>query len=57
MKSVLSFKPPRVRIIDYFEVPATDMLSVARAQGLEGVVAKKRDGRYEIGKRSGSWAK
>ena len=33
------------------------MLSAARGQGLEGVVAKRRDSRYEIGKRSGSWAK
>jgi len=33
------------------------MLTAARAQGLEGVVAKRKDSRYEIGKRSGSWAK
>jgi bifunctional non-homologous end joining protein LigD len=57
MKSVLKLKSPRVRIVDHFEVPAADMLSAIRAQGLEGVVAKRRDSRYEIGKRSGSWAK
>jgi DNA ligase D-like protein (predicted ligase) len=57
MKSVLRFTSPRVRITDYFEVPAADMLNAIRAQGLEGVVAKRRDSRYEIGKRSGSWAK
>ena len=57
MKSVLSFKSPRVRIIDYFEVPAADMLSAIRAQGLEGIVAKRKDSRYEVGKRSGAWAK
>jgi bifunctional non-homologous end joining protein LigD len=57
MKSVLRFKSPRVRITDYFEVPAADMLNAIRAQGLEGVVAKRRDSRYEAGKRSGSWAK
>jgi len=33
------------------------MLSAARNQGLEGVVAKKKDSRYEVGKRSGSRAK
>ena len=33
------------------------MLSAIRAQGLEGVVAKRKDSRYEAGKRSGSWAK
>jgi hypothetical protein len=29
----------------------------ARAQGLEGIVAKRKDSRYEAGKRSGSWVK
>ena len=57
MKSVLKFKSPRVRITDYFEVPAADMLNAIRAQGLEGVVAKRRNSRYEAGKRGGSWAK
>jgi DNA ligase D-like protein (predicted ligase) len=57
MKSVLRIESPRVRITDYFEVPAADMLNAIRAQGLEGVVAKRRDSRYEVGKRSGSWAK
>jgi DNA ligase D-like protein (predicted ligase) len=57
MKFVLKFRSPRVRITDYFEVPAADMLSAIREQGLEGVVAKRRDSHYEVGKRSGSWAK
>jgi DNA ligase D-like protein (predicted ligase) len=57
MKSVLRFESPRVRITDYFEVPAADMLNAISAQGLEGVVAKRKDSRYEVGKRSGSWAK
>jgi bifunctional non-homologous end joining protein LigD len=57
MKSVLKLESSRIRIRDYFEASATDMLSAARAQGLEGVVAKRRDSRYEAGRRSGSWAK
>jgi len=57
MQSVLRFKSPRIRITDYFETSAADMLDAARGQGLEGVVAKRKDSRYEIGKRSGSWAK
>jgi bifunctional non-homologous end joining protein LigD len=57
MKSVLKLKSPRVRITDYFETSAADMLNAIRAQGLEGVVAKRKDSRYEAGKRSGSWAK
>ena len=57
MRSVLRFQSPRVRITDYFEVPAADMLNAIRVQGLEGVVAKRKDSRYEVGKRSGSWVK
>jgi ATP-dependent DNA ligase len=33
------------------------MLQSAQEQGLEGVVAKRRDSLYEAGKRSGAWAK
>jgi ATP-dependent DNA ligase len=36
---------------------AATMLQSAREQGLEGVVAKRCDSRYEAGKRSGAWAK
>jgi bifunctional non-homologous end joining protein LigD len=57
MKSVLKLESPRIRITDYFEASTEDMLSLASGQGLEGVVAKRKDGRYEVGKRSGSWAK
>jgi len=57
MKSVLNPKSRRVRITDYFETTAADMLNAIRAQGLEGVVGNKKDSRYEVGKRSGSWAK
>jgi len=57
MKSVLKLESPRIRITDYFETSAADMLNAIRAQGLEGVVAKRKDSRYESGKRSGSWAK
>ena len=57
MKSVLKLESPRIRITDYFEASPGDMLSAARSQGLEGVIAKRKDSRYEVGKRSGSWAK
>ena len=33
------------------------LLEATRAQGLEGVVAKRRDSRYESGRRSDSWVK
>ena len=46
-----------------WRVPATHLdhgmrlLEATRAQGLEGVIAKRRDSRYEPGKRNGAWLK
>ncbi len=33
------------------------MIAAVRQLGLKGVIGKRRDGRYEAGKRSGSWIK
>ena len=33
------------------------MLAAVKEQGLEGVVAKRKDSLYEAGKRSGAWVK
>jgi len=56
LKKIL--KPdPRTRILDQFEVSASDMVAAVRQQKLEGVIAKLRDSQYEAGKRSGAWIK
>ena len=34
-----------------------DLIPAVRVQGLEGLVAKRLDSRYEPGKRSGAWQK
>jgi DNA ligase D-like protein (predicted ligase) len=34
-----------------------DLIKSVNAQGLEGLIAKRRDGKYEPGARSGSWQK
>jgi ATP-dependent DNA ligase len=34
-----------------------DLIASVKAQGLEGLVAKRRDSRYEAGLRSGAWQK
>jgi bifunctional non-homologous end joining protein LigD len=41
----------------YDDVPAAQLLEVAKAHGLEGVVAKRRRSRYEPGRRSPAWVK
>lgn len=46
----------RVRLSDYFTTNGKEMLEAARALGLEGIVAKRRDSKYE-GRRSSDWLK
>ena len=46
-----------IRISEQFDISPDDIISVVREQGLEGVVAKRKDSRYEAGKRTGSWLK
>jgi len=45
-----------VRLSDLFPVGGKEMLEAARAHGLEGIVAKRRDSKYE-GRRSRDWIK
>jgi DNA ligase D-like protein (predicted ligase) len=57
LKSHLKFNSGRIRIAEQFEASTNDMLAAVRQQGLEGVIAKRKDSLYEPGKRTGSWVK
>jgi ATP-dependent DNA ligase len=57
LKSLIKVQSPRIRISEYFETSAEPMLQSAREEGLEGVIAKRKNSRYEPGKRSGAWSK
>jgi bifunctional non-homologous end joining protein LigD len=46
-----------VQLSETFSIPAQQMIAVAREHGLEGVVAKRPNSRYESGRRSGAWQK
>jgi DNA ligase D-like protein (predicted ligase) len=48
---------PGAHFSDSFHVTADQMVSAVRSQGLEGVVAKRRNSFYEPGRRSGAWVK
>jgi DNA ligase D-like protein (predicted ligase) len=48
---------PTARFSEGFAVTAKEMVSAVRSQGLEGIVAKRRDSHYEPGRRSGAWVK
>lgn len=47
----------RIVISEVFNVSAETMLAAVKAQGLEGVVAKRLDSLYESGMRTGAWVK
>src|SRR5262245_12729044 len=53
---VPTLKEP-VRYVGELKAPLRDLIHSARAQGLEGLVANRRDSRYEGGRRSGAWLK
>lgn len=55
--ATLKFESPKIVTAKHFEASAATMLESARAQKLEGVIAKRRDSRYEPGKRTGAWVK
>ena len=46
-----------VQLSETFSIPASRMLAIVKAHGLEGVVAKRVQSRYEPGRRSGAWVK
>src|SRR4051812_2084286 len=41
----------------YHRAEGAELLEATRVQGLEGIVAKRLDSRYEPGRRSGAWVK
>lgn len=46
-----------VRYSPVLEASLSDLIESVKAQGLEGLVAKRMDSRYEPGQRSGAWQK
>jgi bifunctional non-homologous end joining protein LigD len=46
-----------IRLSPQFRASVTDLISSVKAQGLEGLVAKRADSKYEPGRRSGAWQK
>jgi ATP-dependent DNA ligase len=54
---VLPLLADPVREAPRFDAALADLIAAVRAQGLEGVVAKRLDSIYEPGARSGAWRK
>ena len=53
----LKFKSPRIQFLDFLETSAANMVAAAKQQGLEGVIAKRKDSLYQPGRRTGAWVK
>jgi DNA ligase D-like protein (predicted ligase) len=53
----LKFQSAKIQMLDYFETSAANMIAAAKQQGLEGVIAKRRDSLYQPGRRTGAWLK
>jgi bifunctional non-homologous end joining protein LigD len=47
----------RVRLVDTYAEDGITLYDAVRSNGMEGIVAKRRDSRYETGKRTDSWLK
>src|SRR4051812_35173285 len=56
-KRVLSKLADPIRESPELEATLPDLIRSVKAQGLEGLIAKRRDSRYEPGQRSGAWQK
>ena len=54
---LLKFNSPLVRFCEQFDSSAEEMVAAVRQLGLEGVIGKRKDSKYETGKRTGSWIK
>jgi DNA ligase D-like protein (predicted ligase) len=57
LRSTAMPRMPVAHFSESFHVTADQMVSAVRSQGLEGVVAKRRNSFYEPGRRSGAWVK
>jgi len=55
--SVLSRLDEPIRESPEFDAGLPELIRSVKAQGLEGLVAKRRDSPYEPGQRSGAWQK
>jgi len=57
LTGALSTVSDPIRLSEAFETAPADLIRAAKAQSLEGILAKRKDSLYEPGKRSGAWLK
>jgi bifunctional non-homologous end joining protein LigD len=57
LDEILESAPDPVHSAPIIDAAPKDLIRAVKAQGLEGIVAKRVDSRYESGSRSGAWGK
>jgi bifunctional non-homologous end joining protein LigD len=57
LRELISKLPDTIRFSETFDASASELMAAVRSNGLEGVVAKRRDSSYKPGDRSGAWLK
>jgi bifunctional non-homologous end joining protein LigD len=57
LREVVPNLPDTIRFSETFDASAAELMAAVRSNGLEGVVAKRRDSLYKPGDRSGAWVK
>jgi bifunctional non-homologous end joining protein LigD len=57
LREVVQLSSEHIKISEFMDVSAPQMLAAAREHGLEGVIGKRRDSIYEPRKRGGAWVK
>jgi bifunctional non-homologous end joining protein LigD len=57
LEAVLKSAPDCIRVSGFLPGGAKTITEKLHGVGLEGIIAKKKDSQYEIGRRSGAWVK
>src|SRR5687767_6989151 len=57
LQTLLKGKPQSIRYSDIITGDIEELGATMRQMGLEGLIAKKRNSTYEVGRRSGTWIK
>ena len=57
LRKLIPSLPDTIRFSETFDASASELLAAVRSNGLEGVVAKRRDSSYMPRDRSGAWVK
>jgi bifunctional non-homologous end joining protein LigD len=57
VESILPEAPSRIRFSAAIKANSAKLIKAMQARGLEGLIAKRKDSKYETGRRSGAWIK